>query len=110
MSGEGSYTDSAEGSSSAEFNREDFVEKELYKVDIDMLKKEIEGLKKLLEDTKFQVIDQSKNNDELLKEEFKQTIAEQDDLINATKEDLVLSHKKLAKERSDFQVQFNDLK
>jgi hypothetical protein len=45
-----------------------------------------------------------------VREELLAVIAIQEDQIQSTKEDLILSHKKLAKERSDFQVQFNDLK
>ena len=45
----------------------------------------------------------------MVKQEMTAMINNQDDQILQTKEELILSHKKLGKERSDFQIKFNEL-
>lgn len=47
---------------------------------------------------------------QILRDDLMRELITRDELIQSAQEDMQLSRKKLAKERSDFQVQFNELK
>ena len=74
------------------------------------LKHQLLLVNEALNENKQHLLEHSKDLTALVRHELTSMIQAQDYTISSTKEDLVLSHKKLAKERSDMQVLFGELK
>lgn len=93
---------SSVGSQMTAFNKEDYVSKRELRQTVKSLKALIIELREQLIKEKGFLETHSLEVSSLVRQEIIEKMILQDDQIQSTKEDLILSHKKLARERSDF--------